>query len=164
LQETPYKYPISAVVKSALSSLGYPIGEVNGKEENEGFWENNVLGRRSSKSRQMYSSINSDVAKKFIFLLSFRLNLKLLFGAHIPPNLSKSLHEGRREGTFKNFVHPVQDGGKSRIDVVTFARASKVILSDDSSVARGVRVERFGQEINYFASECRLVRLCLFHG
>ena len=37
------------------------------------------------------------------------------------------------------------------VEVVTYSRASKVIL-DDSNSARGIQVERFGQSLQYFAS------------
>jgi hypothetical protein len=45
LQEASNKYSITHEVLKTLGRLGFPIGDVNGKEEDEGFWNTNVMGR-----------------------------------------------------------------------------------------------------------------------
>ena len=46
---------------------------------------------------------------------------------------------------------PYDWGYKQNVEVMTYSRASKVIL-DDTNTARGIEVERFGQSLQYFAS------------
>ena len=41
---------------------------------------------------------------------------------------------------------------KSRVEVLTYSLASRILLSDDNSAARGVQIERFGNTMQYFAS------------
>ena len=48
----------------------------------------------------------------------------------------------------REFVKP----SSQRVEVLTYSRASKVIL-DDTNTARGVEVERFGQKLQYVASK-----------
>ena len=40
----------------------------------------------------------------------------------------------------------------NNIDVMTYSAASRVIF-DETSSARGIQVERFGEELHYFASK-----------
>ena len=41
---------------------------------------------------------------------------------------------------------------KSSVEVLTYSIASKILLDDENSAARGVQVERFGKTLQYFAS------------
>ena len=66
------------------------------------------------------------------------------FFSRVPMTLRGSYE---RLGTFREFVEP----SKQHVEVMTYSRASKVIL-DESNIARGVQVERFGQSLQYFAS------------
>ena len=53
----------------------------------------------------------------------------------------------KRFSTFREFVDP----SNHNVEVMTYSRASKVLL-DDTNTARGIQVERFGENMQYFAS------------
>ena len=59
-----------------------------------------------------------------------------------------ALDNGARRGTFRGFVTPV----KEKVDVTTYSVVSKVIFDAEGKNAVGVKLERFGQILQYFAS------------
>ncbi len=102
VEEARFRYKADEFVFDAIKELGFPIGDVNGKEESEGFWERTVA----------------------------------------------ATNMGWRAGTYNGFVRPLL--GKKDIRVLTYATAKEVIL--DGNVAKGVKVERFGEEeLSYYA-------------
>ena len=59
-----------------------------------------------------------------------------------------ALKNGARQGTYRSYVEPE----KRNVDVMTYSLTSKVILDDTTKSAKGVQVERFGETLQYFAS------------
>ena len=48
----------------------------------------------------------------------------------------------------RSYVEPV----RSRVEVLTYSLASRILLDDENTAARGVQVDRFGKTLQYFAS------------
>ncbi len=66
------------------------------------------------------------------------------------PKLHLSTKGGFRTGTYKAFVEPILE--EKDITVVTFATVSSVIIDSDKN-AKGVRVDRFGNDLAYYAKK-----------
>ena len=76
------------------------------------------------------------------------LNNKKLEDDVFSLNIPVALDNGARRGTFKGFVTPV----KEKVDVMTYSVVSNLITDAEGQNAVGVKVERFGQKLQYFAS------------
>ena len=101
VEKRRHSYPIEDHIYEALREMGYKIGDVNGKLEDEGFFDTTAV----------------------------------------------ALDHGWRAGTYKSFVEPIL--ALTDIEVLTYSLAKQVIL--DGTTAKGVKVERFGQELVYHA-------------
>ena len=106
VEQNRFRYQADDIVLRALKERGYKLGEVNGAEEDEGFWARAV----------------------------------------------QSTTLGWRAGTYNSFVRPLLD--EKDIKVLTYTLAKEVVFDEkDKLKAKGIKVERFGEELEYNAKK-----------
>ncbi len=73
------RYPVDDYALTAFAELGFPVGEVNGAEENEGFWERTTAATENGRRAGTYKSFVEPILKSAdIDVLPFAVASKVL--------------------------------------------------------------------------------------